>query len=242
MRQLPPATRKSVIWSDDPLSDSRNLYAQTNNAFSWIANDFDRLNRLLTTDPKPTAAQLEAMIHKVMLRTQDKFDALYLATEKALPMANQASIMGGGLMREMMEESYRLGWEVREEPKWKYLVDTAKEVAVGLKEPSKRELLRTDLALSRTTVDNLKDIRTGLESTLKLLRLHRTHVGSFASSMMGFHLGSGGGFDEEEVLGLGAEAELEVLSRVVDQMKWAIQGDRANKAEYTPSSKGINRA
>jgi hypothetical protein len=207
-----------------------SLYAQTNNAFSWIANDFDRLNRLLlTSDPKPTPKQLEAMIHKVMLRTQEKFDTLYLATEKALPAADRASTIGGGLMHEMMGEAHRLGWEVREAPRWKDWVDVAKEAAVGIKEPSKREMLKTDLALSQMTVDNLKDIRSGLENTLRLLRLHRTHVGSFSSSMMGFHLGSGGfgGDDgEDDEFGLGAEAELEVLSKVVDQMKMAVQQGR----------------
>ena len=228
----PPDTSTLI----SPLNSSHSsLYAQTNNAFSWIANDFDRLNRLLlTSDPKPTPKQLEAMIHKVMLRTQEKFDALYLATEKALPAADRASTIGGGLMHEMMEESHRLGWEVREAPRWKDWVDVAKEVAVGIKEPSKREMLKTDLALSQMTVDNLKDIRSGLENTLKLLRLHRTHVGSFSSSMMGFHLGSGGfGDDGDDEFGLGAEAELEVLSKVVGQMKMAVQQGRGGNSGGT---------
>lgn len=105
-------------------------------------------------------------------------------------------------------------------------LDRGKALAVGQSEPSKLEMLHTDLKLTSQSIGRLQQIRDGLELTRSQIVKHRNDVGLMKSGFMGFHLAGGlkgtSAANEEEARAA-AEAEIKVLSDVVGSMKESLK-------------------
>lgn len=219
--------------TDTTVPRNSRLSAQSGSAFTWITHDFERTLATLTssTSAPPTAARLEAATHSLMTRLQEQLDALYVATERAIPFADRASSLGGTLIEEMTSERQRLKELSKETPVWMRYLDRGKALAVGQSEPSKLEMLHTDLQLTSQSIGRLRQIRDGLELTRAQIVKHRNDVGLMKSGFMGFHLAgalregssSASAMMSEEEARATAEAEIKALAEVVKSMKDALK-------------------
>ncbi|BGP54216.1 hypothetical protein JCM8202v2_001793 [Rhodotorula sphaerocarpa] len=195
--------------------DITSLNAQGINAFTFIVNDFSRLEALLSSfsdSNKRVSAKerqdFEHLLETLFDRISDSLSALLVSLDHAIPSATRASDAAHQLFRafkrenaERVEQWDETTWPAR-------LLDAA---GVGSK---KARLLRQDIDLTETSALAVRNVWIGLDRTRTALKSYQANVGYYKASIIGSHLAAGS---------LSLEHEVQGLKGVMGQIRHALQ-------------------
>ncbi|GAA5976557.1 hypothetical protein JCM10908_005546 [Rhodotorula pacifica] len=194
--------------------DIISLNAQGLNAFSFILNDFARLETLLssvsTANKRVSAkdrADFERLLEILFDRISDSLGSLLISLDKAIPTATLATDSAHRIFKSFEREKSAKTNEWEDLPWPSRLLDAA---GSGSK---KARLLRKDVELTEASAFAVRNVWKGLDKTRDALKSYQSNVGFYKAGLVGSHLAAHG---------LSLENEVEGLKGVMAQMRNAL--------------------
>ncbi|KAI5481619.1 hypothetical protein MNV49_002845 [Pseudohyphozyma bogoriensis] len=198
------------------------LNSQGISSFTWIVHEFTRIEDLLARPQPPSEDFLQNSLTKLYQKISSDLTLLLSSLDRALPLADRASALGGRVGSALAIEYSRVQREKEEIPVWRGLVE---------RNSWKGKQLRRDLELAGGSVEWVKDVRRDLEDTRSGFVEYAANVGHFKAGVVGYHLSGHGLSTEEEVDSLkGVMSEFRAVLEEVKQNSRAGRG-RESKRE-----------
>lgn len=170
------------------------------NSFTWILNEFSRLEYLIHTtsissNPSLPHPELESLLQSLFSKMSTDLSELLLILDRAIPLADRAQDLGGKLAESFTATEYNLEKEKSKNQDWKRFLPT-------FGNDWKAQQVRKDLDLMGSTINNILSTRSNLEATRISLLSYSNNVGHFKAGLIGFHLAGHGLSAVEEVSAL----------------------------------------
>ncbi|TKA57439.1 hypothetical protein B0A53_00668 [Rhodotorula sp. CCFEE 5036] len=221
--------------------DIIGLNAQGINAFSFILNDFARLETLLssvsTTNKRVSRddrANFERLLEILFDRISDSLGSLLTSLDKAIPTATLASDSAHRIFKSFEREKSAKTSEWEDLPWPSRLLDAA---GSGSK---KARLLRKDLELTEASAFAVRNVWKGLDRTRDALKSYQSNVGFYKAGLVGSHLAAHGLSLENEVEGLkGVMAEMRAALDQAKQLGGASGGRPRTQALPSPPAANV---
>lgn len=158
---------------------------------------------------------------------RQRLDDIQVAAEKALEPAQAARYLGMKLLDDISADEERLNTELRARPAWHDWGHVLKETLIGVTEPSLREIIANDQALSAATIGVLVEMTKTLEETRSRLIVQKKSVQALSAASIRFLLldvaVDGGQGDAPRRQMLGHTGEKNHLIRVVEEFRGVLQ-------------------
>ena len=210
----------AFTWLQWEVSQTRSL------RFKLISAQFASVYRVLSLPPAqhPSSSVLSSRLNTLLNRLSETLTDLHRLTSHAHATAIRGSDQGNRLFTHLKHINADLERQRDVDPAWKYAVDKVNHFFVG-GEPSKMELIRRDVKITRSTIGSLSTLLQDLQRSRIAIKGFRDQIGYFDASMMGFHLGA------SSEGGIGPEEELRILADVVDDFGQSVGLARAGWAK-----------
>ena len=167
-------------------------------SFTWILHEFERIQEILhNTLPEPSSTTpgtrsnsparlkrksvdvpLDTLVSNLVEKIARDLSDILQDLDRAIPLADQASMQGGRLLMALSAEHA----ELRRTKEQRSLLDSL-AVAVGAGSTWKSKQLQRDLALSEESVTQVATIRRGLELARSSFLEYHSNVGHFKVSL-----------------------------------------------------------
>ena len=168
-------------------------------SFTWILHEFERIQEIIHNtlpEPPPTSGTrsstparlkrnavksvdvpLETLVSNLVSKIARDLSDILQDLDRAIPLADQASVQGGRLLIALSSEHA----ELRRTKEQRSVFDSL-AVAVGAGSTWKSKQLQRDLALSEESVTQVATIRRGLELARSSFLEYHNNVGHFKVS------------------------------------------------------------